>query len=193
MVSPAAVMVCGYWGRCVPVWVLALFRIKRLIKEAIETPSSPIAAVQETGQLVSIYCPTRLFKIPFQDNLEPPPGLIMCSLASGKLLSRFAALGTITGRTFCSFHKISFNDTILRLQGLRCDNQGAGKGLSEYNLWPCWGASSTMVQCSRDIDLNPACGWFVLLSFPGSSLKPLCWFYVQGLCEDICSADLTVF
>lgn len=105
VLSPAAVMVSGYGGQYVPVWVLALFSIKRLIKEAIETPSSPIAAVQETGQLLSIYCPTRPFKIQFQGNLETPPGLIMCSLAAGKLLSGFAS-GTITGRTFCGSHKI---------------------------------------------------------------------------------------
>lgn len=104
VLSPAAVMVHGYRGHCVPVWVLALFRIKRLIKEAIETPSSPIAAVQETGQLLSVCCPSRLFKIQFQDNLETPPGLIMCSLVAGKLLSGFAP-GTITGRTFCGSHK----------------------------------------------------------------------------------------
>lgn len=105
VLSPAAVMVSGYGGQYVPVWVLALFSIKRLIKEAIETPSSPIAAVQETGQLLSIYCPTRPFKIQFQGNLETPPGLIMWSLAAGKLLSGFAS-GTITGRTFCGSHKI---------------------------------------------------------------------------------------
>lgn len=57
MASAAAVIICGQRGQCVPVWVVALFRTKRLIKEAIETQSSPIAVVQETGQLVSIHCP----------------------------------------------------------------------------------------------------------------------------------------
>lgn len=129
VLSPAAVMASGYGGQFVPVWVLALFSIKRLIKEAIETPSSPIAAVQETRQLLSIYCPTRLFKIQFQDNLETPPGLIMCSLAAGrpgKLLSGFAS-GTITGRTSCGSHKIPLNDTVLRLQGLRVTIREKGK------------------------------------------------------------------
>ena len=51
-----SVVICGHRGQCVPVCVVALFRIERLIKEAIETPSSPIAVVQETGQLVSLHC-----------------------------------------------------------------------------------------------------------------------------------------
>ena len=49
MVGEARVFLVG--------WVVALFRIKRLIKEAIETPSSPIAVLQEAGQLVSTHCP----------------------------------------------------------------------------------------------------------------------------------------
>jgi hypothetical protein len=39
---------------------VALFIIKRLIKEAIETLSSPIAVVQETGQLVKSHCPSQI-------------------------------------------------------------------------------------------------------------------------------------
>lgn len=58
--SAADVIICGWRGQCAPGWVVALFRIKRLIKEAIETLSSPIAAVQETGLLVSIHCPDRI-------------------------------------------------------------------------------------------------------------------------------------
>jgi hypothetical protein len=58
--SAAAVITCGHRGQCVPVWVVALFIIKRLIKEAIETLSSPIAVVQETGQLVKSHCPSQI-------------------------------------------------------------------------------------------------------------------------------------
>lgn len=159
VLSPAAVMVCGYWGQCAPVWVLALFRIKRLIKEAIEIPSSPIAAVQETGQLLSIYCPTRLFKIQFQDNLETPPGLIMCSLAVGKFLSGFA-LGTITGRTFCGSHKIPFNDTALRLQDLRVAIREKGKvSLSIFCdhagkfSFQCWDSHADLGECRSELCL----------------------------------------
>lgn len=38
-----------------------MFRMKRLIKEAVETPGSPIAVVPETGQSASIVL-TGLFK-----------------------------------------------------------------------------------------------------------------------------------
>lgn len=74
MASTAAVIICGHRGHRAPVWVLALFRIKRLIKEAIETLSSPITSAQETEQLVCIHCPARLFKIQFQDHLKTLPG-----------------------------------------------------------------------------------------------------------------------
>lgn len=47
--SAAAVIICGGRGQSFPGRVVALFRIKRLIKEAIETPSAAIAVVQETG------------------------------------------------------------------------------------------------------------------------------------------------
>lgn len=47
MVGEAGVFLVG---------AVALFRMKRLIKEAIESLSSPIAVAQETGQSGSIHC-----------------------------------------------------------------------------------------------------------------------------------------
>lgn len=55
--SAAAAVICGGRGQSVPGRVVALFGIKRLIKEAIETPRAAIAVLQETGQLVSTHCP----------------------------------------------------------------------------------------------------------------------------------------
>jgi hypothetical protein len=152
-----------------------------------------MAAVQETGQSVSIYCPARLFKTQFQDNLETPPGSVICSLASmsSKLLSRFV-LGTIAGKIFCSFHETTFSDTVLRFQGLRVTIREEGK-VSLNILGPCWEASPATVQfsvlgsslmlastgirgCLGEMALqSPACGWHAapVAFLPGFLLEDL--------------------
>lgn len=107
MASAVAVIICGHRGQCVPVWVVALLRIKRLVKEAIETPSSPIAMVQETGQLVSIHCPHQSVEDRISRQSENITWLNYVVVQhQAPLLSRFA-LGTIVGRTFLQLSYLS--------------------------------------------------------------------------------------
>lgn len=113
MASAVAVIICGQRGQCVPVWLVALFRIQRLIKEAIEALSSPIAALQETGQLVSTHCPSRLFKIQFQDSLKTPHGKILWSFNTRPVLIQVCYRATHLENI------LQFSQEILRFQVLR--------------------------------------------------------------------------